>query len=85
MTEIAEAKVKIDASEMTRERAEKIARLVFYHLHAAITSGVLDFGPRRAVAHMSVPALELATASLDDDTIARLAAGRLYRSMRDAE
>ena len=85
MAEIGQARVKIDATGMSRERAERIARLVFYHLHAALSSGHLDFGPPRTVAHMSVPALEVNTAEMDDDAIARRGAAWIYRWMRNAE
>lgn len=85
MAEIGTAKVKIEAAQMSRDRAEKISRLVFYHLHAAMASGYLDFGPPRAVAHMSVPALEVDTAEMNDDAIARRGAAWIYRWIRDAD
>jgi len=83
--EIGEAKIRIEATEMTRERAERISRLVFYHLHLALASNPLGFGVARALPHLAVPALEVNPAEQNDDEIARRGAAWVYRWLRASE
>jgi hypothetical protein len=85
MAEIEKAKVRIDSAGMSRERAERIARLVFYHLHAAMASGYLDFGPARAITSLQIPALEIDSGEMTDDAIARRGAAWVFRWLRAAQ
>ena len=85
MTRIAQAKVTMPAQGCAPERAERLSRLIFYHLEGILTEDCRRLGAARAVTHLEVPPLEVDWNQTDDDTIARQGAAWIYRWLGTAE
>jgi hypothetical protein len=77
--DVQRAQVRVEGC--TPDRAERISRLVFYHLQQMFARGGLVPGTPRAVTHLQVPSLEVDFGLMDDDTIARTGALQIYRSL----
>jgi hypothetical protein len=82
--DIDQAQVSIDAPDLTAERAERLARLLFDHLLSRLRLDGRPAAPRR-LPEVRLPALEMDWADLDDDAIARLAAADLHRRLSRPE
>lgn len=85
MAEIQDAKLSMP-EEMPRDRALRVARLLFDHLQRLLDRDpTAATGGGRVVPHLVVPPLELDWDSMDDDRIAREGAVWVYRWLRASE
>jgi hypothetical protein len=72
-------RVQVRAEGCSADRAERVTRLIFSHLHTMLAQGCLRPGARRVVPHLHVPSLEVDWDEMDDDAIARQGAAWVYR------
>jgi hypothetical protein len=84
LIEIGEVRMSFAGAGHASERAERISRLMFEHIHTMMDGSLRDLEQAAEIDYLEVGPIHVSFDTMDDDTIAEVGATEIYRALSRA-